>query len=377
GGNIVLINEESVIDDDDTEWTFWKGTLDIVYLGVELDFNDISTSTVKLNSDLWVNNAKIQLGYKEGGNILPGLEIGFNGDVNFSNYRLVGELSFDLEVLQFGLSQVTPVQGSDFGFSISGNLGMTISSVTSDITFADLEINPRGEMPNIASSISGGQFTIGDVFSLEMLTFEYKAPMNDGSKYDLSYNLGGIPPEGENGSNEEQNVQVDAYLQFGINVTVGDVFSGGVDRFLLFYNDGTPNLIMNNLNLSINDVFEASIDLAYLTYNDGFSFLVAGEADVKNTMHFAVVGAFEKRGGTLRFGMFAMAELPGAGIVLYPGIFLAEVGGGFFYNPREEWLSMVVAKTPLGSHPITAELPTGEHYGGGDLSFAIMLYAGI
>ncbi|GEM_PF-3556754 len=369
GGTIVLLDEQHGKGNGDaTEWTFWKGTLDLVYLNLDLQLNHLADSKVQINGDLWLNNDRLELGYKEGGVVHPGIQMTFDGHVNFSNYRLVGTPKFDLEVLKFNLTNLTSLPGDHFGLSLSGDVALDISSATSTLAFNNLEVSATGGMPNFASSITSGSITIGGVFSFAVTNFEYKP--NGG---DVQISSGTMPTASSNGTQTPKTIHADSYLQLGVSMSMGSSFSGGVDRFLLFKKDGSPNIIIDNLHLSIQDVVSGSLDMQYMSYGSNFKFLAAGQISIPPSISLTTIGLFEKENGKLRFGIFATAELPGPGIVLFPGISLAKVGGGFFYNPKQEYLDMVVHKTDLASDPILSELPKLN----GEAKFAVMLYAGV
>lgn len=374
GGQVALVNEpQGTGGGDATEWTFWKGTLDLTYLVLNLDFGNVNTSNIQFISDLWVgsNGGRIELGYKNGGQVYPGLQIDFDGDVTFANYRLQGTVQFDMEVLKFTLTNLTPVPGSSFGVSISGGVELDLPNASSSIQFANLEITKEGGMPNIGSSITGGDLTIGNIFSFSVSAFVY-AP--GGGDVDVS--MGTMPSKNGNTVNDatmsSQTIHADSYVEFGVSMSIGSSFSGGVDRFLLFKVNGNPNIIIQNLHLSIQDVISGSIDLKYMSAGSDFSFLGAGEFTFHDQFGLSLVALFERENSNLRFGMFVAVELSGPGIVVFPGISIIKLGGGFFYNPRPEYLDIVISKTDLAGNPKLTELPSVQQ-----LKFAAFLYAGI
>jgi hypothetical protein len=155
-------------------------------------------------------------------------------------------------------------------------------------------------------------------------------------------------------------------------MSMGSSFSGGVDRFLLFKKNGSPNILIKNLHLSIQDVISGSLDLKYISDGANFSFLGAGQFDFR-AMSLALVAVFEKENSNLRFGMFAAVEISGTGITVFPGINIIKLGGGFFYNPKQEYLDIVMSKTDLNGDSALTALPPIQ----GELKFAAFLYAGI
>ncbi len=375
GGQVVLLDEQHGLGhNDQTEWAFWQGSVDLVYMDMDLNLEHWADSKVRINGDIWLNNQQpasdyVQIGYKQGGQVFPGLQLTFNGDINYGNFRLQGHPSFDLDVVNFKLNQLTSVPGKDFGLEISGDVGLNIASASSTVRFEHLRIGKDGGMSNIGSSITGGSITIGGVFSFGIQSFKYEK--NGG---DIEYSSGSMPSESSSGSQSTQTVHADSYVEFGVTMSIGESFSGGVDRFLLFTINDSPNIIIDNLHLSIQDVVTASFDMQYLTVNGGMRFLAAGQVVVQPNISLTTVGLFENINGKLRFGIFATAELPGPGIVLFPGISLARLGGGFFYNPKQEYLDLVVSKTDLKDNQILDNLPK---LNGGEAKFAAMLYAGV
>ena len=375
GGKVVLLNEQHGLgNNDQTEWSFWQGSIDLVYMDMDLNLENLSGSKVRINGDVWLNNEQpnneyIQIGYEQGGQIFPGIQFTFNGDIDYGNFRLQGHPSFDLDVVGFTLNNLTSVPGNDFGLDISGDVNLNIASATSTVRFENLRIGKDGGMSNIGSSITGGSITIGSIFSFGIQSFKYEK--NGG---DIEYSSGSMPGESNSGSQTNQTVHADSYVEFGVTMSIGETFSGGVDRFLLFTIDDSPNIIIDNLHLSIQDVVTASFDMQYLSVNGGSRFLAAGQVVIQPNISLTTIGLFENINGKLRFGIFATAELPGPGIVLFPGISLARLGGGFFYNPKQEYLDYVVSKTDLKDKQILDNLP---RLNGGEAKFAAMLYAGV
>ena len=375
GGTVVLLNEQHGLGhNDQTEWNFWKGSIDLVYMDLELNLEHLQNSKVQINGDVWLNNEApsqdyVQIGYKQGGVVYPGILFTFDGQVHFGNYKLIGHPKFDLDVVGFTLNNLTSVPGQEFGLDISGDVSLNIASASSTVRFENLRITKDGGMSNIASAITSGSITIANIFSFGIQSFQYEE--NGG---DIEYTSGSMPAGNNNGSQTTQTVHADSYVQFGVTMSIGESFSGGVDRFLLFTVNNQPNIIIDNLHLSIQDVVTASFDMQYLNVNGGSRFLAAGQVVVQPNISLTTIGLFENINGKLRFGIFATAELPGPGIVLFPGISLARLGGGFFYNPKQEYLDLVVNKTDLKDDQILDNLPKLNN---GEAKFAAMLYAGV
>ncbi len=375
GGQVVLLDEQHGLGHgDQTEWAFWQGSVDLVYMDMDLNLEHLPDSKVRINGDVWLNNEQptsdyVQIGYKQGGQVFPGLQLTFGGDIQYGNFRLQGHPRFDLDVVGFTLNNLTSVPGNEFGLDISGDVNLNIASASSTVRFENLRIGKDGSMSNIGSSITGGSITIGSVFSFGIQSFKYEK--NGG---DIEYSSGSMPSESNSGSQTTQTVHADSYVEFGVTMSIGESFSGGVDRFLLFTVDNSPNIIIDNLHLSIQDVVTASFDMQYLSVQGGMRFLAAGQVVVQPNISLTTVGLFENINGKLRFGIFATAELPGPGIVLFPGISLARLGGGFFYNPKQEYLDLVVSKTDLKDNQILDNLPKLNN---GEAKFAAMLYAGV
>jgi len=375
GGQVVLLNEQHGLgNNDQTEWAFWQGSVDLVYMDMELNLEHLPESKVRINGDIWLNNQQpaseyVQIGYKQGGQVFPGVQITFGGNVDYGNFKLQGEPAFNLDVVAFKLKHLTSIPGNEFGLEISGDVALNIASASSTVRFENLRIAKDGSMSNIGSSITGGSITIGGLFSFGIQSFKYEK--NGG---DIEYSSGSMPTKNSSGSQSTQTVHADSYVEFGVTMSIGESFSGGVDRFLLFNVNNSPNIIIDNLHLSIQDVVTASLDMQYLSVDGGVRFLAAGQVVVQPNISLTTIGLFENINGKLRFGIFATAELPGPGIVLFPGISLARLGGGFFYNPKQEYLDLVVSKTDLKDNQILENLPK---LNGGEAKFAAMLYAGV
>jgi hypothetical protein len=347
GANLAVINEQpSITGSSATHFALGDlATVHLRYLGLNLDFADLRhNSSVDVVSDVYLQNTednRIKLGDVAGNTVQPGVRIGFDGTVTWGNLALTHEFNFDFDALKLTVSNVAfPAQQTGFAISLSGGLSLAIEDVTSDVKFHDFVVTSRGDVQFPATGIDKGTFTIAHVVKVGVSQIGFSA-----SPATIQVRSGSMPTSGGGGQTQgptssTQTINVDSYFTFGASISVDDAFSGGVDRFLVYQAaDKTTHLLIQNAQFSIVDVVDVSADFRYDQSPSGFEMLVGGQGTLWSQYHAAVVGAIEDDAGKTRLGMFLAAS--GLKINLTPYLRLDGVGGGFFLNPRPEYIDMV------------------------------------
>ncbi len=162
---------------------------------------------------------------------------------------------------------------------------------------------------------------------------------------------------------------VTSYLTFGGTISVDNLFSGGVKRFLLYHqSDGSFHLLVQQASLSIQNVLSLTADLRYDQADWGFDLQVGASATVLS-FGAGLVGDIEDSAGVFRFGAFLVAS--GLNIQAGP-VTILSLGGGFFINPKPEWLGAVDALMNMPASDSIAKKQIAQAQS--NASFAMMLY---
>ncbi|MBU0476277.1 MAG: hypothetical protein KKF62_19180 [Bacteroidetes bacterium] len=333
GNKIVLINEPQRIGNPaETEYDFWKAKFDLTYLALELNFANISNSSVQMVSDIyWDNNRnkRVSLGNKSNINsIVPGLEITFAGDVNWGSASVNGNfVNFDEDMFKVKVNtvQLTSDRNNNLTFGIGGEFGLNFDAVQGGLNLADFQFNKTG-IVNIGR-ITGGTLTIEDVGSLTLNNIGYSDSQT------RIWVKGGESPGAASGSARADSTQitVNNYLSFGGEITIDGFGAAGVDRFLTYSTDNSYTLLVRNAHFEIEGTMSASMDLLYYTGDNGFMMRAGGSATIGD-FSGSVVGKVAKINNKVSWGFFIQSDMR---IDIVP-IVITGVGGGFFYNPNAD-----------------------------------------
>lgn len=380
GGTVVVINDATPgLGNDSTEYAIGDVlTVDPRWLGVTLDFNGFrQNSKVRLVSDFYLaGNAQnlIRLGDISGQTVAAGLTIGFDGKVTWGNVSMPNPFTFDYEIVKLTVANVT-ASGTglnDFAIGFDGGLGLSIAQVSGAVGFTGASIRSNGEVR--FGTLQDGAFSIAGVASLGVSGFRY---VNRDTTITVS---GGGMPVGNSAPNAAtETITVDRFLRFGGSIEMAGAFSGGIDDFIVYRTAATsaqPSLtsfIVSGASMALQGgVVKVAADLRYRELPQGFEMLVGGTAEVVGTAGITVVGAMEKQSNAaLRAGIFLAANNI-VGLNLTPATPVAGVtglGGGFFLNPKEEWLEVVRSQAIPGAPAGWDSAPVG--------SFAVLLYGAL
>ncbi|MFO7894270.1 MAG: hypothetical protein R6U63_11085 [Longimicrobiales bacterium] len=387
GSEVVLMNEEPGLGGDRTQIPAGVGTFHPRYVGLSLDVGDASSSALQVVADFYVqDNAdnRIKLGDIPGGTVLPGLSVSLDGSVAWGNVEAADTFSLGHGPVRLRLDQIsTGIAGAGaFDLRFGGEMQLEIEAVEGGLSFQDFGFSyGDGGVGIETGQVTGSTLTVAEVLSLELTGFEYSDTPTT-----LEVASGSMPAGDGAATATTEQIQVQSYVRFGGHLSVGtgggsSLFGGGVDEFLLYQvadaGGGPPltNLLVKGASLDIAGAVSMDGDLRFFQYSDGFELAVGATASIADVAGVAVVGAIESRGtDPLRMGMFVAAD----GLVLpivpvAPVVTVTGVGGGFFLNPRPEWLEVVRSTAGLGESRASARVAEAAQ-AAGPADFAVLLY---
>ena len=363
GARIQLVNETPGLGSGDrTEFNLWIATFDLTYLGVNLNFSNLRSSSIQMVADVyWQNdvNKRVQIGSKSGSNVSsPGLEITFAGDVNWGSVTLPSSFDFDFEALRCTLNNISLAPSGSFELRFSGSLRINLSAVSGGLDFRDFRIARDGFH---WGTVSGGNMSIIDVVTIEVSNIGYSSTPTT-----ITVRQGNVGNESTRPDTSTEMIRVDSYFRFGASISIAGVGGGGIDEFLTYRQGGATQLIIRNAHLDVESILEFGIDLKYFQSGSDFSLLAGGSGTLLHAYGVTVVGKVAKISGTTSFGVFVAASVQ---IPIGPGILITQLGGGFFYNPTSEDLNLVKARCNLGEVTDSVNAEPGR--------FAVLLYGGV
>jgi hypothetical protein len=373
GNKIVFFDEvQGIGGGDNTEYDFWKAKFDPTYLALNLNFDAIENSSVKMVADVyWDNNKdkRIAVGDKSNKNdIKPGLEIKFNGDVTWGTVSDLDDMiSFKAEMLEVGMQSIAlPTTTPDLSFSIGGTVGLNFDAVTGGLEIDGFEFDSDG-IKDIGSII-GGTLEIVDVASLTLKDIAFS-----NTPTTIFVSGGSMPTESVAATTDSTGIDVNSYISFGGQITIEGLASGKVGKFLAYSTDNSNTLIIEDAHIKVDGTLDFNMDLFYHNGGDAFKIIAGGSGNIAG-IGATIVGKFAKDAGKLSWGFFVAVD---ARIDMGP-IALTGLGGGFFYNPTASDIDLI--KTLAKVNEIKLESDSNEDVVGNKLevqggNFAIFLFA--
>ncbi len=366
GSDIAFINEQQGLGgQDNSEYNFWIAKFDPTYLGLHLDFNNMRNSSIRLVADIYFQNDPAKrIGLGNTNPLAPGLEIKFNGAMQWKNISAsmnLGEINWDmvkLSDLQAGISE-----GDDFILSLSGKLGISVgsNSVTGRLEFADLGIDADANVIVGANCVKGGDLKIVDVVTISVSNVSFS-----NQRSTIQIKSGTLPSGGSNGTSREKSIETLSHFRFTGQIDIAGVASGGIEEFLAYKTQNSTSLLIRNANFTIQDVVQFSADMEFeQVQGRGYRLLVGGKGTLSST-EIILVGKIAKMNNQSSFGFFVAAT--GLQIRVGP-VKLSGLGGGFFYNPTAEDLGIVTRLAGFTDGITNSKISASPG------SFAILLFA--
>ncbi len=321
-----------------------------------------------------------------GGKLQGGIIIDLSGKVTWSvpgHIEVLKDkrLAFGPVELAFDKVSIDP---SPFALVITGSIAVDLDGISGGIDFDNLKVGLDGTISDVAAAVSaggGGKLSVMDAVSIEVDSVAWSS-----SPTTLTLNENTSTGSGENMTPNKQSnsVNVDSYFSMkGASITLGSgsdsIMSGGFDELTVYTlaakDGGGIGFVVRNASLSVSDALDVTVDMEYSP--SPLSFLFAGSLSLPSVgVNASAVGKVGTLNGKPSFGLFVIAEL-GPGIPIGPGVFLDELGGGFFVNPSDDDIALVrkIAKfeRPEMGDEISARRPGGTS---NSQSFALMILGG-
>ncbi|MCF6271135.1 MAG: hypothetical protein L3J41_15590 [Melioribacteraceae bacterium] len=337
---IVLINEKQGLGKNDkSEYKFWEATIDPTYLDLGLNFSDMKQSYVSFLGDIYWGNketSRVEFGKRKADGTInqPAFKVTFDGKVSWGDITVKKTISFDWAMLKLGINSLS-VQPTDDNIFITlgGYFGLNISSVTGMIEIEGLKISNSGV--DDFGKIKKAQLKIASIVDLQLTDIVYKDKPTT-----ITVKSGEMPGNGSSGSKpsaKTEEIKVKNYFSFGGKITIANILSGGIKNFVTYTTmDDNFNLLIEDAFIKYSDVFELNMDLVYKTQGSEY-YLFAGAKGKIMSYAITVVGEAGNFGGVDRFGFFIAVDVT---IPIGP-VVISGLGGGFFYNPKEETINSI------------------------------------
>ncbi|TVR19193.1 MAG: hypothetical protein EA391_01175 [Balneolaceae bacterium] len=384
------------------------GEFELTQVAIEINPFDWIDTGVAANGNIYLGDDPdpvIEFGKSNNFPNQPGigLSYGIGQSINV-NYNITGNTSFDFDLHFFNIQIAADISSSaseGFELLLAGEAGMTLPSVDASLSYEGIRVTEEGLVD--IGNITGGSIDVASIFSMEVGQFVFKAD-EAGFMIDLADTQERAPDElqedGDFDSEEVATTRVEvteimcfgpcpeigmdsdnAGLEISINADGGNEsggLSGGIHR-VMFYNsaDGRA-LTVENLHVQLDDFFSMNASLNYV--QEGQDILVRAAASASfnlagESIDAVVAGKFSTIGGQVSYGLFVAVQSD-AGIPIVPGVInLTGAGGGFFYRPVQDDLTMVHnAMSRSGVHELVDEDAASIQ---GEADFAVMLFASV
>lgn len=370
GGRVILVSEPEGLGTARTKVTAGMAAFHLRYLDLALDFQNEANTAASMVADVYVQeqpNNLLRFGSVSGGTVTPGIRVAVNGAVTWGGLAMPNPIVLRLDPVTLTLRQATArTVDSGFAVSLGGELALAVTGGSGSLAFRDVGFTSAGEIRMGEASFDGGTFTIQEKVKLVVGRVAWNTQPT------TIYVPVAAPPA-SNGSVRRDSVQVTTrtYVDFGATVDVAGVFTGGVERVLVYVrnDDATTHLLIQNLQTQIPDIIEFRASLAYDELPDGFDLSLATSGTLLKRYEAAMVGVMRRRANQFSAGIFLMTSVE---VPLVPGVVtLTGVGGGLFINPAPADLALVKNVAGLNG-------PSADRLGMPPAAqFAVMLYASV
>lgn len=380
------------------------GEFALTKVGVQIDPFEWENAGLFANGEIYLNtqpNPVLEFGQAANFPNNAGIGISYDGSQVQLQYNITGNPAFEFDLSFFTIAVSADITGSSengFEIRLDGQAGMNLESVEAELAYGGIIITQEGLVDY--GNIQGGSISVAGVASLTVGQFIYQKDENG-----FSINLADTEEKGpeelqqngdfSSGEVAKNSVEVVELLCFGPCPEIGENsdfealslsisadtgsesggIQGGVDR-VMFYRaaDGLSSLTIENAFIEIDSIFEMSASINYVQSSEGVLLRAAATGNFGGTIGALVAGKFSNIGGEVSFGLFVAVETS-AGIPIVPGIVtLTGAGGGFFYKPVQEDLTMVHNALGNFGHEL---VDPGAAQIQGQADFAVMLYASV
>ncbi|OYV02557.1 hypothetical protein CGW93_04915, partial [candidate division bacterium WOR-3 4484_18] len=178
-GRVRVFQGHDGLGNDTTEFDLWIVTIDPIYVGLRLKFDegDLVTeeSDVSIVTDFYfpiINSdekSRIRVGrIVREDSVIPGVKVTFDGDVLWSTEGVITLLRNDTlnlrDVFWINCSEVA-IWPYPFAFVFTGSMGLNFRVIEGSVGFDTLRITADG-FENLGTAISGGSFAIMEILEV-------------------------------------------------------------------------------------------------------------------------------------------------------------------------------------------------------------------
>lgn len=352
--------------------------IDLTGAGLQVNSIRRGDLTLYASADVVLDGKKIQFG-TQGSPDTWGIR--YRMQENRLEWKITGSPDFTFNAGMFDMEiqnvSLTDAEAETFGISFDANAKLRLAGIEGSglqIEGFTITANGIGSMGNVL----GGEFSLANVITIEVGQFDWgknetiSVKKQDGSD--------------ENPGSTEVEVQVEEFIRFGnssgdgenpaVSITIPGGFSGKISEIFYYRNADLFYLNIEGVDINLSEHASLFASFEYQKQADGFSLFVAGGGELAspigdNKVGLAAMGSMSNLGGEFRFGIFVKLT---ASIPILPGVLaLTEVGGGFAYNPTDQYFDRVLAISghDFGNGDEIREKP----WEGSSVSFAIAIYA--
>ncbi len=388
---------------DPTAWDLGIATLNLTYLSLDLSMTggtlDLDHSQVSMAVDLYLklstkgggspsdDNRRISFGdLDNSGKLQNGMVLDFSGNITWptpGNIEVLKDERLAFGPVQLAFDKVS-INPNPFALVITGSIAVDLDGISGGISFDNLKIGLDGTISDIAAAVAaggGGKLSVLDAVSIEVDSIGWSSSP---TTITLAENTSTGSGENMAPNKQSNTINVDSYFSMkGASITLGSgsdsIMSGGFDELTVYTlaakDGGGTGFVVRNAKLSVSDALDVTLDMEYSP--SPLSFLFAGSLSLPSVSVTAeAVGKVGTLNGKPSFGLFVIADF-GPGVPIGPGVFLDELGGGFFVNPSDDDIALVrkLAKfqRPDMGDTISARRPGGAS---NSQSFALMILGG-
>ncbi|MGA2615225.1 MAG: hypothetical protein ABSG38_17455 [Spirochaetia bacterium] len=385
---------------DSTAWDLGLATLNLTYLSLDLSMTngvlDMDHSQVSLAVDLYLkistdsggtpgdDDRRISFGdLDNSGKLQNGIVFDFSGNITWptpGHIEILKNKKLDFGPVGLAFTSVS-IDPSPFALIITGSITVSLDGISGGINFDNLKVGLDGTISDIGAAVTaggGGKLSVLDAVSIEVDGVDWS---NTPTTITLNENTSTGSGENMAPNKQANTINVASYFSMkGASITLGSgsdsIMSGGFDQLTVYTlaNNGGTGFIVQNAKLSVSDALDVTADMEYSPSPLSFEF--AGSLSLPSLSVTAdAVGKVGTLNGKPSFGLFVIVS--GLEVPIGPGVFLDQLGGGFFINPSDDDIALVrkIAnfQRPELSDTITARRPGGAS---NSQSFALMVLGG-
>lgn len=369
----------------------------------DLDPRNVEQTEVAIAADVTYDGEE-RINFGEAGSLAekPGISLKPTRDP-VVEYNVTGNVPFTIDESFLYIDIDAEVASSNsevFEIVLNGQAGFDISGVSGESAFKGTTITTNG-LEDVGNFDGNASFELMEIATLEVGMFVYE----ENTTIEVADGFGAGPEDLDDADEQTEQLDVKTFFCFGpcpeaggdaddgpaLGLSLGGqdnssdgAFSGSIEQ-ILFYETQNGDITFNvdNFEIGLGDMLEAHASLRYESTDDGMALMAAGSGTFEMegmTAGAMIAGGFSTIGDELSVGAFAAVRAD-AGLEVVPGIIaLGGFGGGFFYNPREQDLDMVIdaVKNFRPDAPDGIQRPSPQRPGGDDgvdIASSLMLYA--